>query len=442
PCSFPAPELSWPDTPTHTHTRATMMHSPHLPVAHIYLDRIRGNYRLLSRIAGAAAHAGQSSRLVFLPARQDAGDAEGIPFIWPDLMPVIKADAYGHGHIQVAAALIKEGASLFASGSVAESLMLRQTLLDLQPEAGAVSPRSFPMPGIVSMLGALGLDEAYACAEHGIVTMLHGFEQLDILARVGRPLAVAVKCNTGMSRLGFSADELPLLVERLRALPRIKPVLAVTHMHSADTEQGPDEVRAHARAFAPMLDRLREFWPQLAASIGNSAGTMLSADIAGIIGPHICRPGIALYGGNPFAGTSHAALGEGLKPAMALSAPVMALRELARGEGIGYGHSFKASGPMRVAIVAAGYAECFSRAFSNNGRACIRGVSAPVVGRVSMQMTALDVSRAPDLHLGDQAWLLGGPFADAPTVEELARNLGTISYELLCLFGYNTRVYE
>jgi len=396
-----------------------------LPKVRVDLACIRANYRLLAQRGG-----GQS------------------------LMPVLKADAYGHGHIPVALALREEGAVRFASGSVQEAVLLRQGL-----DAHGV-PRQ--QAGIFSLLGLVELGDAYLCAAHDIVPLLHDREQLCLLESLATadgsllssvPLPVAVKCNTGMSRLGFNEDAIPALRESLRQLP-VWPILAASHLHSADTQDGRVKTQGQARVFARFLAALREDWPALAASLGNSAGVLLADAITPIIGEHVCRPGLALYGCNPFYGTSLAPLGQGLAPAMSVSAPIIATRTLAAGDGIGYGHTYSAPRDIPVGIVGAGYADSYTRSFSGRGVFCVAGVRVPVIGRVSMQMTAVDLSA---VYEDDKisfpasgsipaplrtAWLLGGPYAQAIGPEELAALWGTIPYEVLCLLGHNAKVYD
>lgn len=420
-----------------------MQYSPHLPVVYIDLGKIVENYRRLLRSSAAALAGPGDVAASAPPLPPEFCDAPGGVFTWPSQMAVIKADAYGHGHIQVAKALLAEGCAMFASGSVQEAAQLRRGIENLAAEKLQAASR----PLILSLLGLVSREDVFTCAEHGIVPVVHSFEQIDMLGEAERTLPVALKCNTGMSRLGFNEEEIPALVERLSATPGVTPVILLSHLHSADTGEGRSRIAVQAAVYGRILAALRARWPRLAASLGNSAGTLLAEDIAGHIGPHVCRPGIALYGGNPFAETPLAPLGRGLVTAMCVQTPVIAVRDLAPGAGVGYGHTFTAAKPMRIGIIAAGYADCFSRGLSNKGEVCVDGARARVVGRVSMQMTAVDLgalpqgSGTPGRARPASAWILGGPHDNAVSVEELARVWGTITYEVLCLLGYNTRVY-
>lgn len=347
---------------------------------------------------------------------------------WPVLMPVVKADAYGHGAIPAARALVRAGATALCSGSVEEAVALREGL-------GAEGRKT----RIVSLLGLISTGDARLAERHDVIPVLHCFEQLEFLE--GRALRVAVKCDSGMTRLGFSEEELPELAARLRAVPAVRPVLLLSHLASADMVDDGGVMSAQTTAFARMSKGFRELWPDMALSLGNSAGTFRYGEICRSIGPHVCRPGLALYGGNPFFGTSLEARGVGMLPAMEVHAPILTVRDAPVGRGIGYAHSCVIETPTRVAVVAAGYADGFSRGLSGKGEMCVNGRRAPILGRVSMQMTAVDVTAIPGTKPGDRAWLMGGPAPNAVTVEELAAAWGTIPYEVLCLMGGNVRHY-
>ncbi|MDR1489178.1 MAG: alanine racemase [Desulfovibrio sp.] len=406
------------------------MPDPQDPIlAEVFLSNIRANYALLRDKARGSRPEGRA----FMPLPQ-----RDLAFYWPDLVPVVKADAYGHGHIEVSRDLMRAGADFFASGNVREAVELRLGL------AGADGEKS--CPPILSLLGLTGPDDLGLCVRHGIIPLIYDARQLEILKTlpsISGELAIGVKCNTGMSRLGFDAEDVPHLREALRGIPGVRPLLALSHLHSADSAAGPQNTRIQAKKFAATLSVLRTEWPHLAASLANSAGTLLAPEIGELIGPHICRPGIALYGYNPFAGTALENEGSGLRPAMAVSAPLISERRIRAGESLGYGLAFTAVQDTRVGIMAAGYADGFSRGLSNKGEVCVCGKRAPIIGRVSMQMSAVDISALPDdAGWPLRAWLIGGPHAEAVSGEETAKAWGSIVYEVLCLLGRNRRVHH
>ena len=409
--------------------------SPHTSRVYIDRDQICANYRLLAEMLAAEGHT--QSAAVSMSDRFGGR----MSFAWPPMLAVVKADAYGHGHIQVSQALMeKEGVTVFASGSVSEAAELR---VGLEETTGGQAQGKATLPLIVSLLGLIGPEDVALCVEYGIVPVIHSFEQLPLLQALKRPLPVAIKCNSGMSRLGFGLDDMPRLLERLRDIPLVAPALALSHLACADSADGAENIRHQASIFSRMLAALRGVWPNIAASLCNSAGILQAATATGIVGKHICRAGISLYGCNPLYGTDFSSpAANSLKPAMSVSSPIIAVRYLAPGEALGYGHTFVATRHMRVGIIAAGYADMLARSLSGNAFFCAGDVRVPVLGRISMQMTALDLTEAPDLGVNDLVWLLGGPHEHAVTPEELAEVWGTITYEVFCLLGTNPRTYE
>ena len=346
------------------------------------------------------------------------------------IMPVVKSDAYGHGQQAVARALDGAGARRFAVGTVCEGVALR--------EAGLGQT-------IVPLMGAISREDWQAAAAHDLTPLLTDFEDIEKAAAccpADRPFRVALKCETGMNRLGFSAEELPAALESLRRFPRLAPVLALSHLACADMPGETAYTQAQAERFASMCAVLREAFPDIARSLGNSAGALGLPESR----YEACRPGLALYGGNPFAGTAWETRGTGLEWVMSVSSPVLQVRQLKAGQSVSYGRIFTAPQAMTVAVVAAGYATGFARALSNRIDLLINGRRVPQVGRVCMSMLMADVSSLPDVRTGDTAWILGGPAAPGQrpvSAQEMADELGTIPYEILCLMGStNPRVYS
>ncbi|MDR1776459.1 MAG: alanine racemase [Desulfovibrio sp.] len=346
------------------------------------------------------------------------------------LMPVIKNDAYGHGLLPVARALAKAGARRFAVGTPSEGIALRQ--------AGFKQ-------GIVPLLGGMSQEDWRACAAHFLTPLLADGEDLrkaKACVRHDRPFRVGVKFETGMNRLGFGQEDVPELVEYLRANPALEPVLALSHLACADMPEKDACSQSQLRAFAAVSERLLAVWPNMERSLANSAALL------GLPAAHfdLSRPGIALYGGNPFAGTERETLGAGLEWVMSLSTPVIGIRSLRAGQSVSYGHMFTAPADMTVAVVAAGYATGVPRSLSGRLEVLARGRRVPQIGRVCMGMLMVDASSLPGLSSADVVWLLGGPAEDgvAPvTAQELADKLGTIPYEILCRFGaMNERIYD
>ena len=347
------------------------------------------------------------------------------------LMPVIKSDAYGHGLVPVARVLAEAGAQRFAVGTVSEGMALR--------DAGLRQT-------IVPLLGALTDVDWQGAVMQGLTPVVGNFDQLERAAahcHAGRTLRVAIKCETGMGRLGFSEAELPQVIDRLRTTQGLEPVMVLSHFSCADVPEQEAYTQDQLRRFTAMSDALRGVFPEIKRSLCNTAGTIGRPEAHF----EICRPGISLYGGNPFTGTTWQEKGArlGLEWAMSVSAPIIEVREVSKGRSVSYGRLFTAQNPATVAVVAIGYATAFNRSLSTRTAMLINGRRVPQVGRVCMGMIMADVTGLPPVRVGDTAWLVGGPAEHGQTPvtpQDIADTLGTISYEVLCLFGgMNPRVY-
>ena len=332
-------------------------------------------------------------------------------------MAVVKADAYGHGAVRVASALAD--ADGFAVARLDEALALRK--------AGVAKP-------ILLLEGVTGAQELAQALAAGLELVVHDPSQVQMLEQAAVPggagdghaglrPVVWLKADTGMNRLGFRPEA--ALAARARLLAaRMAPrdLRLMTHLARAD-EADATPTEAQLGRFAALVAR----WTAVAGappvtSIGNSAGTLRGAASQG----DWIRPGLALYGASPFAGRSAAALG--LAPVMTLETAVIALREVPAGEGVGYGAAWRAARPSRIAILAAGYADGLPRHLPSGAPVLFTAGRAPLAGRVSMDMVAVDVTDLPPVAVGDRAVLWGRGLP----VDEVAAAAGTIAYELLC----------
>lgn len=316
---------------------------------------------------------------------------------------VIKANAYGHGMLEAAAAL--GSADGFAVARVAEGVRLR--------EAGIAAP-------LLVLEGAVFADELAAAAEHRLELALHQPEQVALLeqARLPRPVRVWIKLDTGMHRLGFDPEDVPALLTRLEHSPEVDglPPGLMTHLANADDPRD--------GLTAMQCDRLRALDPaaRYTLSIGNSAG-ILACPAART---HWVRPGIMLYGSSPLIGRTAAELD--LRPVMTLETRLIAVRNLRRGDAIGYGGTYLCPQDMPVGVAAIGYGDGYPRHAPAGTPVLVGGRPAPLVGRVSMDMINIDLRSVPDAAVGDPVTLWG----DGLPVDEIAEHAGTISYELLC----------
>ncbi|MHC1788819.1 alanine racemase [Solidesulfovibrio sp.] len=343
------------------------------------------------------------------------------------VIAVVKADAYGHGLRETASALAAAGCEAFAIGSVAEGAALRD---------GGITGE------IISLLGPVMPQDDTLAIERGLVVFLHDFEQLGRLAgtctALGRTARVALKFDTGMARLGFTETDAGRLAEVLGRTPCLEVAMVSSHLATADDPAAFEFVAEQGARFARICQNLRRGGLRFRASLCNSAGILAHGESLGF---DARRAGIALYGVNPFAATSREELGRGLVPAMETVTRIVSVHDLPRGAPISYGRTFVAERDMRVAIVAAGYADAYSRALSNKGFMCLSGRRVPILGRVCMQLTAVDVTGLDAVGPGDLIHLLGGDGPGAISADDLALWWGTIPYEVFCLLGLNPREY-
>lgn len=342
------------------------------------------------------------------------------------LMPVVKSDAYGHGLVEVARALAEAGATRFAVG---------------MPEEGAALRRAGINGAIVPLMGCQNREDWQIALENDLMPVVGSREDLELASAIStlasdRKLNIAIKCDTGMSRLGFDLSQASEACERLSGMSAIRPTLLISHLACADMPEEAAFTASQFETFKAFYAIAKERFPFISGSLGNSAGTLRNPAF------EIFRPGIALYGYSPF-GSSHAS---GLEPAMSVSAPILHIRDLAPGQSVSYGRQYCAQKPMRIAIVGCGYATGVSRNLSGRMRFLINGRTARQIGRICMSMCMADITHLPDARPGDLAWIMGGGGDNSETpvwAVELAEQLGTIPYELLCLLGgLNPRVYE
>lgn len=315
-------------------------------------------------------------------------------------LAVIKANAYGHGVLETAQALA-DVADGYALLNLEEAVRLR--------DAGLKHP-------ITLLEGPFDRQEVEAMSAYGIAGAIHNEQQMAWLAEgsLPQPVEVWLKINSGMNRLGFRPEQALAAASALQTLPAARLTTIMTHFATADDERG---VAAQWQRFQPVAEA-----SGLAISAANSAAVFRHPHTHG----SIVRPGITLYGCSPFAEVNGAGLG--LQPAMTLSADIIAIQQLQAGESVGYGMQFTAEHPMRIGIVACGYADGYPRIARNGTPVLIDGVRSGTVGRVSMDMLAVDLTPIPSANLGSRVVLWG----DGLAIEDVAAGAGTIGYELMC----------
>ena len=324
------------------------------------------------------------------------------------VMAVVKANAYGHGLAAVARALA--GADAFAVARVEEAMTIRQAGLDNR---------------VILLEGVLRSDQLPLAAEFRLEPVIHSPEQLAMLEGVDLPAAVSawMKIDTGMHRLGFPPAEAAEVARRLANSGRLSgPPACMTHLACADEpERG--FTRRQVRTFLESVAGLEG-----ERSVANSAAVLAFPETH----HDWVRPGIMLYGVSPFPEQSGESLG--LKPAMTLTCPLIAVKDVPAGGRVGYGGTWEAKRDSRIGIAAIGYGDGYPRRLDSGTPVQVAGQPARTAGRVSMDMIAIDLAGVTDPRAGDEVMLWGPGLP----VETLAARAGTIGYELLC--GVTQRV--
>ena len=328
---------------------------------------------------------------------------------------VVKANAYGLGAPDMVPELIAAGCRDFFVAHLGEALELLPTLRDAHGTPDEAEPRLYVLNGL--MPGSEG-----TCAAAGIIPVINSLNQLarwaGTAAARGEKLPAVLQFDSGMSRLGMAPEDADAIIRQgLADTLDIRAIMS--HLASADEPDNPqndDQLR--------VLRSIAAAFPDALVSFANSGGAFLGADFHGAL----ARPGIALYGGAPTATGKNP-----MRPVVRLDVRVIQTRTVPAGARIGYGGAFVAPSAMRLATLAAGYADGLPRCLGNRGAAWFEGVRLPMVGRVSMDSLIVDATALPEGALVEGALVeLIGPHQ---SLDELATAAGTISYELLTQLG-------
>lgn len=315
---------------------------------------------------------------------------------------VVKANGYGHG-LQAIAASLSSVAPMFAVAMLEEALTLREVV---------------PHTPVLIMQGVHEATDWATCSQLGFIPVVHSQEQLTSLQAAAERLSLTVwvKVNSGMNRLGFAPGQVPGVLSTLQQIPGVEVTTLMTHFAQAD-EAG----CARTREQLGIMAGLRKQFPGLAQSVANSAAHYTTDPS----GNEWTRPGIMLYGAAPLAGST--GLEMGLDPVMTLESELIAVRDLQPGDAVGYGADWVAERPTRMGIVAVGYGDGYPRAAPSGTPVAVAGRLTSLIGRVSMDMLAVDLGPVADATPGDKVELWGATVS----VDTVARAAGTIGYELL-----------
>jgi alanine racemase len=364
-------------------------------LAHIDLSALQHNFRAIQQYLASSA----------------ATVSRGVP---PGILAVLKANAYGHGSATVGPALEEAGATMLACADIEEAIVLR---------------RAGVRAGIL-VFGALSLSDLEGLFEYDLVPTISSPSAARAVeaaaAAHGRRLRYHLKIDTGMNRLGFRHDNLRNTIPALLSSTHLDLEAVYTHFATADDGQHPlfEQQRARYRQVLATLFELGAR-PRLRHA-ANSAAILRDPDTWF----DLVRPGLLLYGIVP--PPLQAAID--LRPVMSIRSRVVAVKGLRPSDAVGYGARFTATSPMSIAIIPAGYADGVDLRLGGRGSVLVGGHRAPIIGSISMDMMTVDVTGVA-VQPGDEAVILGSQGDQCIHLNDLARQIGTIPYELLCRVG-------
>jgi alanine racemase len=336
------------------------------------------------------------------------------------LMAVVKADAYGHGLAQVAGVLMRCGVDAFAVANLTEALALRQV-------GGAGWP--------ILLFGSALPFEIEKIIEQNITPTLSTLEEAQqfetAAAQAGRKIDVQVEIDTGMGRVGFWHEDALQQIVAIAALPHLNIEALYTHFPSADEDLA--ESKRELDGFLRVAAEIRQRVPGIRRLHAANSAALLNLRESAL---DLVRPGLLLYGITPGAGAG----ADEFRPVLSFKARVAFVKNVEAGRTISYGQTFVAKRPMKIATIAAGYADGFSRILSNKAEVLVGGVRCPVVGRVTMDQIMVDVTTVPGIGCGDEVAFIGRQGDAEINASEVARWEETIPWEVLCGITKTARV--
>lgn len=340
------------------------------------------------------------------------------------LLAVVKADAYGHGAEEVSKVCLYNGADQLAVATCDEGVQIRQW--------------SIQVP--VLILGNTVEGQLETVVNYGLTQAIFRYETAklmsDIAVKLGKTALVHIKIDTGMSRIGFlPIDESIYEIEKIFKLPNLKVTGIFTHFASAD-DRDKTFTMVQYKKFRFVTDKLNDKgYKGFIRHCANSAAILDMPNLQ----LDMVRSGIITYGMYPSSEVTHPV---NLIPAMSLKSQISYVKLLEENVSVGYGRTYFTTHKTKVATIPIGYADGYSRAFSNKARVIVNGCYAPVIGRVCMDQMMIDVSDVPDAKAGDSVIIMGSDGKNTVSAEELAKIAGTINYEIVCNVGKRVpRVY-
>ena len=342
-----------------------------------------------------------------------------------ELLITVKANAYGHGAVHVARTALRNGATWFGVACLGEALELR--------EAGIHAP--------ILIFGYTPAWQARDVVQHDISVALFDLDTARALSQaardLGREAKVHVKVDTGMGRLGVFPHQALDFMHAVRELPGVVIEGVFTHFSVADgaSEWERSYTRSQLATFRQVVDQLTQAGFNIPWVHTANSAALLQGLGTGEEGFTLVRPGIAVYGLDP---SPEVRCPPDFRPALTWKAEIAQVRTMPDGSYIGYGAAYQTHGEQRIAVIPVGYADGFRRNPKNWGEVLVQGRRVPIVGRVCMDQTMIDVTALPDVRQGDEVVLIGAQGDDRITAEEVAERLGTINYEVVA--GIRARV--
>ncbi len=338
---------------------------------------------------------------------------------------VVKADAYGHGAVEVSRVAVRSGVDLLGVATLQEGIELRQAGIDA-PILILSPPMESETPGII---------------EYDLSCTVPSLAIARALSRAaasrGKSATVHVEVDTGMGRSGVELSDALPFITAVSKLPELVLEGVFTHFPSSDDD--PDFTRGQVERFLEVVDRLDAKGTHVPLVHAANSGAVLGVPESFEHPLNMVRPGLMIYGLRPSAGVGPEA---DLQPVMSFKARIAQIRDLPSGHPVSYGRTYVAGEPMRVAVIPVGYGHGMSFRLSNRGEVLIRGRRAPIAGRVTMDVTMADVSSIPEAEVGDEVVIFGRQGEASISVDEIASEVGTINYEVICGIGKRVaRVY-
>jgi alanine racemase len=340
-----------------------------------------------------------------------------------NLLAVVKADAYGHGAVPVSRKLENLGVAYLGVAISDEGVELRK--------GGVKAP--------ILVLGGIYKESLNQVLEYNLTPVVFGKDSLEMLAKAAKrrekKARVHVKVDTGMGRLGVPLDLWPAFLRELKRFPEIEIEGILSHFSMTDEDEA---FTTHQWGeFQGAVSCAKEMGISCKYLHMANSGTLIA--FPSYLG-NLVRPGIMLYGAYP-SPTFRDVIS--LRPVMTLKTRIHFLKSVAPGTRISYGGTFLAKKESLIATIPIGYADGYSRQLSNQGEVLVRGKRAPIVGKVCMDLIMVDVTEIPDVSSGDEVIMIGKQGNEEITVDEIARKIGSISYEVLCSVGKRVpRVYK